>query len=992
MTAEAPDLPGPLRSQSAFPLAGRVAELEKLGALLPLAEGEGRRVALVAGEPGVGKSRLVREFAAGAARNGALVLYGGCDAAGGAPYGPFVEALDRLVHLTEPEELRAAVGPSGELSRLVPELPVLLGELPAPIAADPDTERHRLHLAVAETLANLGRRRPILLVIEDAHWADRPTLALIRHLVRSAWSARLLLLVTYRDESEPAELVELLADLRRSEDVVRIRLVGLTGTEVAELVADAVGALPDPERRGDPELAELGEAIHDLTAGNAFLVCELCRALAETGVVEVDAGGVRITAPLAELGTPESVREVASQRLARLGPATTDLLELAAVAGPEFELTPIREAAGLPEAELLDALRQAVASGMLEEVAGRGLGFRFTHELVRRALYDRLTLLRRAELHLRVGEGLEATGPPSGRALVDLARHFEAAADLGGAERAIEYHRRAAAGAVEALAYADAAAHLGAAIEIGIDPPPERGAVLIDLGVAANRAGEFVEALDAFSAAAEIGRELKDPRLLAEAAIGFEEACWPPAVADGRSVALLEEALAELDDSDQELRIALLAGLARALGFLSEPERAAVVRESAIALARERGEPHGLATVLVRSYWSRGPTPLPEILAMLTEARDIAFELDDIEIATEAMSWRVPTFVALCDLESARDEVGRLAGMAERTAQPVMNHIAEHYRSALALCEGNLAEARRTAERSREWGELLSGRGASGTYGVQMFGIRREQGRLAELAPAVRLLAGGSGREGSWRPGLAALLAELGMEAEARRELARVAGEGIEPYRASLWLATLTYLTDASSAVGDESIAAIVYPELEPFAGTNVMIGHLVACYGSADRYLGMLAATLDERDRAEEHFERAMRMNREMGARTWLAHTAYQYGRFLLGDRDGRERAAPYLDQAAALAAEIGMTGLSARVHSISPRPPRELPAGLSPREAQILALVARGLSNREIGAELSISEHTVANHVRAILRKTDCANRTEATSFAHRHGLAST
>jgi DNA-binding CsgD family transcriptional regulator len=273
-----------------------------------------------------------------------------------------------------------------------------------------------------------------------------------------------------------------------------------------------------------------------------------------------------------------------------------------------------------------------------------------------------------------------------------------------------------------------------------------------------------------------------------------------------------------------------------------------------------------------------------------------------------------------------------------------------------------------------------------------MFGIRREQGRLAELAPSVRVLAADPGRGGPWRPGLAAVLADLGMEEEARRALAAVAADGIESHRASLWLATLTYLTDAAAALGDERMAAIVYPELEPFAGTNVMIGQLVACYGSADRYLGMLAATLGEQGRAEAHFERAMTMNREMGASTWLAHTAYEYGRFLLADRERAGRAAPYLDQAAAIADGTGMAGLLARVRALGTEaPPTELPAGLSPREAQILALVAHGLSNREIGAELSISEHTVANHIRAILRKTDSANRTEATSFAHLHGLAS-
>ena len=274
-----------------------------------------------------------------------------------------------------------------------------------------------------------------------------------------------------------------------------------------------------------------------------------------------------------------------------------------------------------------------------------------------------------------------------------------------------------------------------------------------------------------------------------------------------------------------------------------------------------------------------------------------------------------------------------------------------------------------------------------------MFGVRREQGRLAELAPAVRILAGQADRQGPWRPGLVAVLAELGMEREARRELERLASEGIDGFRASLWLATLAYLADASTALGEETMAAIVYPELEALAGATVMIGHLVACYGSADRYLGMLAATLGEAERAEQHFERAMAQNKRMGASTWVAHTAYEHARFLLGrGRGSRERAEALLGEAAGLAERIGMTGLLAKVrsHGVSAAG-GGLPAGLSPREAQILELVATGLSNREIGEQLSISEHTVANHVRSILRKTECANRTEAASYAHRHRLAS-
>jgi DNA-binding CsgD family transcriptional regulator/tetratricopeptide (TPR) repeat protein len=990
MDAETPDLPASLRSTSTSPFVGRAAELEKLHTLMPRAEGERRRVVLLAGEPGAGKSRLAREFAGQAARQGALVLYGACDAVVRTPYGPFAEALDRLVQVTEVGRLRAALGTAGgELTRLLPDLPALLGGLAEPVEADPDTERHRLHTAVAGLLANVSRDRPILLVLEDGHWADAPTLLLLRHLARSAWSARLMLLATFRDtEAEvPAELSETLADLRRSEDVVRMRLSGFSGAEVSDLVSRATGS--DPE----PELRQLATTIHDLTGGNAFLVCELWRALLETGIVEVAGGRVRVTRPLTELGTPESVREVVSQRLSRLVPATIDLLELAAVAGPEFELEPVRRAAGLGEPELLATLEEAVGSGMIEELPSRRLACRFTHEIVRRALYDRLSRLRRAELHLRVGEALESAGAPSDRALADLAHHFGAAATFGGAERAIDYNLRAARAASAALAFDDAGMRLRTAIEIGIWDEPRRAGALLELGSASQRAGRATDALEAFAAAAEIARALGNAELLAWAAIGYEEACWRPGVASRDTVELLEEALAALDDGSKELRIGLLAGLARALGFQGEPQRGAIVRENAIELARGQEDRAGLAKVLVRSYWARGSTPLEEVLSMLTEARDLAAELGDAETRTEAMAWRVPTFVALCDLESARDEVAVLREMAERTAQPFMYHVAEHYGSALALCDGNLAEAEAMAGRSHDWGRLLTGRDASGTYGIQMFGVRREQGRLAELAPAVRILAGEADREGPWRPGLVAVLAELGMEREARRELSRLVAEGIDDYRASLWLATLTYLTDACAAVGDEAMAAIVYPELEPLAGTNVMIGHLVACYGSADRYLGMLAATLGEPGRAEQHFERAREQNGRMGASTWEAHTAYEYGRFLLGrGPETRGRAEALLGEAAALAERIGMAGLLEKIRSLGVTAPAvALPGGLSPREAQILELVARGLSNREIGEELSISEHTAANHIRSILRKTDCANRTEAASYAHRHGLAS-
>ncbi len=277
-------LPGPLCLRSGFPFVGRASELATLRSLVPWADGEGRRVALVGGEAGSGKSRLVREFAIEVAERGALVLYGACDAVVHPPYGPFVEAFEHV-------EAQPLGVPTGR------------------VAADPDTERHRLHTGVAGLLEGLARERPVLLVIEDVHWADTPSLGLLRHLARAGGRMRVLVVATFREEELPETLAETLADLRRSDDIVRLRLGGLSTDEVEEFV-----------RRAGGEAEELADTINALTEGNAFLVCELWRSLADGG----------------QLGTPESVREVVGQRVVRLDAGTRDLLEVAATVGPEF--------------------------------------------------------------------------------------------------------------------------------------------------------------------------------------------------------------------------------------------------------------------------------------------------------------------------------------------------------------------------------------------------------------------------------------------------------------------------------------------------------------------------------------------------------------------------------------------------------------------------------------------------------------------------------
>ena len=395
----------------------------------------------------------MREFAHEAAAAGALVLYGACDSVVRRPYRPFVEALDQLIRGADAGAIRAALGPEGgELSRLLPDLSQLVGGLAPPASGDPDTERHRLHSAVADLLAAVGKEVPLVLVIEDGHWADTPTLLLLRHLARGTSGARALVVTTFRDtEAEvPQALSAALVDLRRSEGVVRLRLAGLSAGEIDEFVAGAT------EADLGLTLPEVGAVLFELTRGNAFLITELWRTLLETESLPVHGPGTSLADAVTRLGSPDGVREVVNQRLERLTSSTTDLLELAAVAGAEFDLSVIA-GSGLTGSELDDALAQATAHGMIEELPSGRVAYRFTHELVRRALYDRLPARRRAALHLQVAEALEAADRTDGsRGLDELAHHFAAAAALDGPERAIEYSILAGGAALSALDFDEA--------------------------------------------------------------------------------------------------------------------------------------------------------------------------------------------------------------------------------------------------------------------------------------------------------------------------------------------------------------------------------------------------------------------------------------------------------------------------------------------------------------------------------------------------------
>lgn len=924
-------------------------------------------IVLIAGEPGSGKSRLVRELAASAADTGVRVLYGACDSDVAVPYGPFAAISEQL----------GVDAPDGAADALAP---LSGGPAPGGGGGDPDAERLRLQRAFGDVLGAAATRTPLMMVVEDAHWADAASIAMLRRLAKTPPSDRLLVVVTYRDASSDIgpELAGALAELRRSEAALHLRLAGLTADDVARWVRETTGI------GAAAELATLPDQLGALTGGNPFLLGEVWRALVETGVVVVEGGTVDVVGELSDVASPQSVRDVVAGRLARLDPATRAMLEMAAVAGPGFRVDVIELALGQPTpGGLAGMLDDAEAHGTIEAAAGGA--YRFTHELVRRAVVDRLPSARRAELHLRVAEALEGLGAAG---TADLAHHFGRAAAAGGRERALLHGLAAARSAAAASAHDAAVAHL--ARVLSLDPASEvRGELMLELGAEQIRAGDEGGAIHTFRASADLARELSDTQMLGRAAVGLEEACFRPGIVDAGAVELLGEAERALPADHSGPGASVRTSLARALAYRGQHDDARRIVERAVDEAREIGDDRVLARALIATFFASAGRPGMGIVDALSEAHALGEQMGDRELAIEAAMWRVVALTRVGRTAQARTELDELRRAAAAAGLPFVLHVAEQHEAALALAEGRLADADAAAERSREWGESLRGRDVRGAYGIQMFGIRREQGRLGELAPVARVLAASQGGS-AWRPGLIALLVETGFEDEARVRLSGLVDDGLPGLDGEgLSIAGLVYLCDAARALGDRRAATALRPALAPRSGQVLVVSMLVACLGAADRALGLLDETLGDLDSAVEHLERGVEVDGALGLRTWEAWGRHALARVL------RARAHPGdAERAAALQAGTLRTaeslGLVALVEEA--RPPAAAvvaPDDLTPRELVVLSLIVNGRSNREIGVELVISEHTVANHVRSILRKTGSANRTEAARYAHRRGL---
>ncbi|MEA2283324.1 MAG: hypothetical protein QOK21_3931, partial [Solirubrobacteraceae bacterium] len=835
-----------------------------------------RRVVLVAGDAGIGKTRLAAELGAELHGAGWGVLYGRSDEDGLIPFQPLAEAVRDGA-------------------------PLDAGE------ADAAPDRRRLFEAVTAALRRAAAARPLLLVLDDLHWADQPTLLLLRHLLRELAAAPLLVLGTHRDvgPATAPELADLLADLRREPFTRRLQLDGLPEVGIAALVAARLGGDSTPE---------LVRRIQDATGGNPFLADQLAGELAAARAEEP---GRAPEALLRRLGVPEGVREVVGRRVRRLGDDVGEVLVAAAVAGREFRLDVVEAIVDDPD-QALSAVERALDARLVVEgpVVDR---FAFAHALVRETLYAQPSASRRVRLHRMVGEALEFAG---GARASELAHHFHAASAVGGAEKAAAYGALAARDAMHAHAYEEAAEHCRRVLEV---LPEDAGAARcearLELAAALEQAGEVGDSRAAYAQAARDARALRDAEQLSAAALGFAK--WQLyGVVDHEAVELLEDALAALPSSDDPVRASVLGLLAARLDPEAEPERREQLLTEAVAMARRLGDPETLAGVLRwMPYVASAPERIGERLAASAESVRLADAVGSPERGLWGHVNRFADVLELGEIAEADAELEASVRLTHELRHGWFAWYAPMLEGTRALFSGRLAEGERLVESARRE-RLRNDTGVNETYAAQRLMLALLRGRPGEAdADVLATLAARHPGRRVWAAMAIAVDAHAGRTEAARAGLAALAGAAALPRLDGLSFGVM--LAEACAVLEDAEAAAWLRPLLAPFATRQPVLDRGWACWGSLGRHLGRLAAVLEDWDAADEAFALALARSRATGAAGWAAHVAGDHAAMLArrGRARDRTRARALVELARSACREEAMPGLERRLGAVEVR-----------------------------------------------------------------------
>jgi hypothetical protein len=913
LAAEVP-LPGLLlRTGRLF--VGRDAEMAALQARWKDVEVGGRRLVLLGGEPGIGKTHLAAELAARVHADGGLVLAGRCDEDMGVPYQPFVEALRHYVaHAPAPLRLGRH---AGELARLVPELPQLVAGLPEPLRSDPETERYRLFDALGGWLADASTETPVLLVLDDLHWAAKPTVLLLRHLLRAVEPARLLVTATYRDTDQGAAFADFLADLSRLEDTERLAVTGLDADGVAAFLEAAAGHALDAEGTA------LAQTVWRETEGNCFFVAEVLRHLAESGALEQRDG--RWVSSGASVPIPEGVRDVIVRRLARLPEDTNRMLTGASVVGLEFDAAVVQAAGGFDEERALDALEVATGARLIVELPAALARYRFSHALVRTALYERLSAARRQSLHRRTAEAIEVIQLNHlDEYLPALAHHWgQAGTDPA---KALDYAKRAGDRALAQLAHDEAAVFYAQALALAnTDDDARRTELLISLGDAQRRAGD-ANHRGTLLEAARRAEARGDADALARAALASSRlSYWSRFLElDQERIDVLETALMATGDTVGAVRARLLASPAVELVWSGQWERRVALSDEALRLAREVDDPDTLASVLItRFYAINSPDTLSARIADAVELLELAGSLADPIVVHMAHFLRARVSLESGEADELLAHLPTAEALSGELGEPSYRWMVGWLTTACLHLAGRIGDAEAAVAATLTIGRETGQPDADHVLLLQLALIRFEQGRLGELEPQFQDACARFPAV----PGLAALAAwaacELGRDAAARAQYDRLVAVAFDLPRDPVWLGLLSVAAEVTCRLGDLSGAERLYELLSPYSSLfGLLAGSPTGCTAY---YLGMLATMTGRFDAAEDHFRQGSAIYERVGAPAFLARLRAEWARMLLARArpDDVEQARTLLDRATATAAELGLVEVEHRARAVGEEMP---------------------------------------------------------------------
>ncbi len=627
---------------------------------------------------------------------------------------------------------------------------------------------------------------------------------------------------------------------------------------------------------------------------------------------------------------PARVEGVIEMRTGRLDAELREFLDVASVEGETFTAQVVARVLGVDERALVARLDQEgdrryrlVQEQGIQRAGGQRLSiYRFRHNLFQRYLASVLSQSRRAFLHEDVATALEALyGADSGEIAVELAAHFQAA---GLPARAIPHLYQAGLRASQLAAYDEAIELLARGLTLlrALPPAAELSRQALDLeialGTAQANAGDIAAALETFQRAAALARELRAWTDLALAALGYEEARWRYNLPAAAAVALIEEALRAVDDGESVLRVRLLGAQVRARIASGAGAGLETLAQEAVAAARRLDNPLAFYdTLRIFLFANRQPDGGQARLVAASEMVRLAEAMGDRERLAEALGSRIHEYLECGDIEAVNADLAFRTQVIQELAQPFFLHTNALFQATRRILAGGFADGERLAQEALQLGQRIATENAVSAYGMQMFTIRREQGRLAVLAPVIQHFVQNNPASATWLPGLALIYSELGWQREARAVLEQLAVDGFARIpRDAFWVSTLAYLSEVCAALRDAERAALLYSLLLPYDGQAVVVGLATACHGAVARFLGLLAMTLARWQEAERHFEDALAMDARMGARPWLAHTQHQYAAMLLarGCTNDRNRAETLLDAASLTAAELGMQSLAGK------------------------------------------------------------------------------